>query len=181
MRRTHLGFRLSLLFLDLIRERFDCLRIAIEGNDPRLGRLLEEDLPSSLPLTGELRYTSFRPHRVFLDRADETSEVPVIGDWVKIFARNSKALERLLPAIEGFTEIRVAGAASWILERLTREWEILWVSRRPHKPVAPSAGSTAAMKSRNNTCVSRLKTIPTSQFSKGSGRWPGRWYTGMGR
>ncbi len=37
------------------------------------------------------------------------------------------------------------------------------------------------MKSQNNTCVSRLKTIPAWQSSKSSGRWLGRWYTGMGR
>lgn len=37
------------------------------------------------------------------------------------------------------------------------------------------------MKNRNITCVGRLKTIPAWQSSKRSGRWLGRWYTGMGR
>ncbi|MCX5969950.1 MAG: hypothetical protein NTV14_00270 [Coprothermobacterota bacterium] len=102
---------------------------AIEDTDPRLGRLLEENFPASLPLTGELCYAGFRPHRVFLDNAEETNGALIIGDWLKIFARNSEALERLLPALQDFTEIRVAGVAPWILEHLTKEWEILWVSR----------------------------------------------------
>ena len=103
--------------------------ITIEPDDPRLEHLLEEDYAASLPLRGELCHAGSRLRRVFLDSANEPSGALVIGDWVKIFARSSEALEQLLPAVEGFPEIRVAGAAPWILEHLTRGWEILWVSR----------------------------------------------------
>ncbi|MEI6308115.1 MAG: GNAT family N-acetyltransferase [bacterium] len=118
-----------LLFLDWIKERYHPCMIAIEGTDPRLRRLLEEDYAASLPLREELNHSGVSPRRVFLDSADEPGGALVIGNWVKVFARNVEALERLFPALEGFTEVRAAGVAPWILEHLTEGWEIQWVSK----------------------------------------------------
>jgi hypothetical protein len=100
--------------------------IEIERQDPRLLQLLDEDRIATLAIRGELHHAGGRPRRVFLDDPDRPTGMLVIGEWVKIHARTAEALERLLPALEGFTELSVSAVEPWVLERLALDWRLTW-------------------------------------------------------
>ena len=71
----------------------------VEPDDERIAALLAEDRIGNLGLAGDLAVSEPGGIDLFLDDPDEPSGLLAVGWWVRIYARDPAALDRLRPAI----------------------------------------------------------------------------------
>ncbi len=109
--------------------------ISVEPDDPRVAAVLATDPIGNLVIRGDLAGARPGDVSLFLDRPEDPSGLLASSWWVRITARDSTALEPLLPAIperhpyEKDGDLMFGGVAEWIHDRLASIYDVTWVNR----------------------------------------------------
>jgi GNAT superfamily N-acetyltransferase len=115
----------------------------VEADDPRVAALLAEDRVGNLVIEGDLANSRPGDVKLLVDDLDEPAGLLAIGWWVRVYARDRAALERLRPAIprrhpmaEEETDVGFGGVAAWACDEIrslgTTTWENLcWLWHLP--------------------------------------------------
>ncbi len=98
----------------------------IQPDDPRCADLLARDRIGNLTMAGELEHAEPEEVSVYLDRAEDPAGLLVEGSqWVKLYAEDEAALDRLLPAVAGRSQVRFGGVAARTAAQLAETYEVL--------------------------------------------------------
>jgi len=98
----------------------------IRPDDPRCAELLARDHVGNLTIVGELEHAEPEEVRVYLDEPHDPAGLLVEGSqWVKLYAADEAALERLLPAVEQRRVVRFGGVVAGTAGQISRTYEVL--------------------------------------------------------